>query len=203
MQLHLSIYLSEILHLDGKEDIKITWTMCLNDKLIKNILVGMLWKVYEDLFSDITTSNLVHLRYDEEMNRDKKTQCDQSCYQPGLSDCVMWGSNWSYLSRSDTIRPTDCPNVPELEALLHLVSLWSSNQPDFKTEPHILVLVVNKTQSLVAAASEMMLLTSWVSKHADETSATLRCCTFYLFFPNNELFFYKEMNGKIFSSSII
>ena len=42
MQLHLSIYLSEILHLDGKEDIKITGTMCLNDKLIKNILVGML-----------------------------------------------------------------------------------------------------------------------------------------------------------------
>ena len=93
-------------------------------------------------FSDITTSNLVHLRYDEEMNRDKKTQCDQSCYQPGLSDCVMWGSNWSYLSRSDTIRPTDCPNVPELEALLHLVSLWSSNQPHYKTEPHNLVLVV-------------------------------------------------------------
>ena len=138
MQLHLTIYLSETLHLDGKEDIKITGTMCLNDKLIKNILVGMLWKVYEDLFSDITTSNLVHLRYDEEMNRDKKTQCDQSYYQPGLSDCVMWGSNWSYLSRSDTIRP----NVPELEALLHLVSLWSSNQPTYKTEPHILVLVV-------------------------------------------------------------
>ena len=93
MQLHLTIYLSETLHLDGKEDIKITWTMCLNDKLIKNIPVGRNIVKGVRRFSDITTSSLVHLRYDEEMNRDKKTQCDQSCYQPGLSDCVMWGSN--------------------------------------------------------------------------------------------------------------